>query len=140
MSKTFPLSAFTQVGSPSIQPRRVPRRQSEAAVAQGQAAEPAAVPLRLITLTPRGAYIKLPGNIGLPMEKFDAAVATFTKRDIPAEQASTEGFCVAHTALAELDRSGRPVVLTFKDKEFDVEAMPWLLWKLWQLYLWTQKR
>ena len=99
-----------------------------------------AAQLEQLVLTAHGAYIKLPGNIGLPMQKFDAAVATFTKRGVPAEQASTEGFCVAHTALAELDRSGRPVILTFRDKEFTVEAMPWLLWKLWQLYQWTRKR
>ncbi len=73
------------------------------------------------------------------MERFDAAMATFTKRGLPAEQAATEGFCVAHMALAELELTGRPVVLTFKEKEFTVEAMPWLLWRLWQLWQWTRK-
>ncbi len=97
-------------------------------------------PLEQLVLTRQLGYIDLEGGISLPAEYFDTSKALFARNGIDQKQASTEGYCVAHMALAELDLTGSPIVLTFGDREFTVEAMPWLLWKLWQIWQWTQKR
>lgn len=97
-------------------------------------------PLEKLVLTRQLGYIDLEGGISLPAEYFDSSKSLFARNGIDQKQAATEGYCVADMALAELELTGRPVVLTFKDKEFDVEAMPWLLWKLWQLCQLAQKR
>lgn len=69
-----------------------------------------------LVLTQQDRYVMISGNIGLPATKFEAALAVFARNGIAPEQAATEGFCVAHMILAELELAGRPVGLDLQGR------------------------